>query len=57
MAIMTPTVEQCVYSRNMSIAFWLFGKCCNGIYYFLCFVDCTSLYNLVNKANSLHNYS
>ena len=41
----------------MSIIFWLFGKCCNGIYYFLCFVDCTSLYNLVNKANLLHNYS
>jgi len=33
MAVMTRTVEQCVYSRNMNIAFWLFRKCCGGIYY------------------------
>jgi hypothetical protein len=24
--------------------------------YFLCFVDCASLYNLVNKANLVHNF-
>ena len=29
----------------------------NAINLFLCFVDLTSLYNLVNKANLVHNFS